>query len=406
MFAAGGSMASSSFRRKVGGGLAVIPGTRASVHNGQLLVSTGASSLDSVIGGGLAVGTLLLIEDKYNMYSNLLLKYFIAEGVVSGHDLFVASAEEDPSSILQELPAPLLDDFHKNNLDKEEKTTGDLQKSMKIAWRYQNLPKLEVTPAARSRFGHHYDLSKAMSSEMLQAVRCHTFFLPTECGSAICCSMGHAYTLLLQSIHRVIQQEGFDGSCPQKKHKNILRIVLQSLGSVLWGDDICCSDHPQYIHSLTRFLHALRGLLRMSLSACVISLPAHLIQNKAILSRVRNLSDTVVGLESFIGSARETNALYKDYHGLFHVYQCPRLNSLLCDVSGTKDLAFKLQRKQFTIEIVIHVELQGVLRNCLHLPPDLSDRASRSSKQDLSECSKVLNAGCAAMTAGRTHLDF
>lgn len=39
------------------------------------------------------------------------------------------------------------------------------------------------------------------------------------------------------------------------------------------------------------------------------------LQNKAITVRVRNLSDTVVGLESFIGSERESNPLYKDYHG-------------------------------------------------------------------------------------------
>lgn len=43
-------------------------------------------------------------------------------------------------------------------------------------------------------------------------------------------------------------------------------------------------------------------------------------QNKAITTRVRNLSDTVVGLESFIGSERETNPLYKDYHGKHHLY--------------------------------------------------------------------------------------
>lgn len=45
---------------------------------------------------------------------------------------------------------------------------------------------------------------------------------------------------------------------------------------------------------------------------------SHVLQNKAIMERVTNLSDTVVGLESFIGSERETNPLYKDYHGKFH----------------------------------------------------------------------------------------
>lgn len=41
-------------------------------------------------------------------------------------------------------------------------------------------------------------------------------------------------------------------------------------------------------------------------------------QNKAIIARITNLSDTVIHLESFIGSNRETNPLYKDYHGKQH----------------------------------------------------------------------------------------
>lgn len=40
-------------------------------------------------------------EDKYGVYSNLLFKYFLAEGVVCGHDLFVASAMEPPDNILK-----------------------------------------------------------------------------------------------------------------------------------------------------------------------------------------------------------------------------------------------------------------------------------------------------------------
>ncbi|XP_043405269.1 elongator complex protein 4 isoform X2 [Chelonia mydas] len=349
-----------SFQRKVPASsrLAAIAGTRPSVRHGQLLLSSGLPSLDCVLGGGLAVGTLLLIEeDKYGIYSNLLFKYFLAEGIVCGHNLFVASAKEDPADILKELPAPLFDDVHKNQVDEKEtaiKSKPESQESMKIAWRYQNLPKIEVSPAASVRFGHYYDLSKTVSPELLQSIKWHRFFLPEEMSlhpEIKTCNMTCGYTKLLQSIQRIIYQEGFDGSYPQKKQKNILRIGIQSLGSVLWGDDVCCADNPEDIHSLTKFLYVLRGLLRMSLSACIITVPAHLIQNKAIMERVTNLSDTVVGLESFIGSERETNPLYKDYQGLIHVHQIPRLNSLICDVSGTKDLAFRLKRKLFTIEI-------------------------------------------------------
>lgn len=57
-----------------------------------------------------------------------------------------------------------------------------------------------------------------------------------------------------------------------------MRLGIQSLGSMLWGDDICSSDTPEDMHSLTTFLYVLRGLLRKSLSACIITVPAHLIQ--------------------------------------------------------------------------------------------------------------------------------
>ncbi|XP_064513068.1 elongator complex protein 4 isoform X2 [Pseudopipra pipra] len=360
MAAAGGARGRTSFQRRAGAGArpAALPGTRPALRHGQLLLSSGLPSLDCVLGGGVAVGTLLLIEeDKYGLYSNLLFKYFLAEGIVCGHDLFVASAKEHPDNILKELPAPLLDDTCGKELGDEAAAvkSEDFQDSMKIAWRYQNLPKMEASPTPYTKFGHYYDISKKMSPELIQSIKWHSFYLHEEPSSQPkmkTCNMNGAYVRLLQSLQRIIAQGGFDGSDPQKKQKNVLRIGIQGLGSPLWGDDICCSDTPEDVHSLTKFLYVLRGLLRKSLSACIITVPAHLIQNKAIMERVTNLSDMVVGLESFIGSERETNPLYKDYHGLVHVHQIPRLNSLICDVSDTKDLAFRLKRKLFTIEWV------------------------------------------------------
>ncbi|XP_056382620.1 elongator complex protein 4 isoform X2 [Hyla sarda] len=351
-------------------------------------------------GGGLAVGTLLLIEeDTYSTYSNLLLRYFLAEGVISGHEVFIASAIDIPQKIFKDLPAPLPDEIQaqdsKTNVTESLRSAED---TMKIAWRYQNLPKVESVSLSFSRFGHYYDISKTMSPDMLLSAKTHSFYLPdfissdgTHDSSG---EMSCDYLQLLQSIQSVVHQGGFDGSNPQLKgQKNILRLGVQSLGSVLWGDDICTHERPRNLHSFTRFLYALRGLLRSSLSVCVITMPAHLIQNKAIIARVRNLSDTVVGLESFIGSERESNPLYKDYHGLFLVHKIPRLNSLISDVSDTKDLAFKLKRKMFSIER-------------LHLPPDLSDTVSRSSKQDLAGSTKLLSSGCGSAAAGKKHLDF
>ncbi|XP_066107279.1 elongator complex protein 4 isoform X3 [Saccopteryx bilineata] len=381
-----------------GSRLVSIAGTRPSVRNGQLLVSTGLPALDQLLGGGLAVGTVLLIEeDKYNIYSPMLFKYFLAEGILSGHTLLVASAKEEPANILQELPAPLLDDNYKKEFDEDVcSQTPESNIKMKIAWRYQLLPKMQAEPVSSSRFGHYYDASKKIPQELIEAAKWHGFFLPEKISPALNiepCSLTPGYMKLLQFIQKIIYEEGFDGCNPQKKQKNILKIGIQNLGSPLWGDDVCCTEHCDNSHSLTKFLYILRGLLRTSLSACIITMPTHLIQNKAIIARITNLSDTVVHLESFIGSERETNPLYKDYHGLIHIRQIPRLNNLISDVSDVKDLAFKLKKKLFTIER-------------LHLPPDLSDTVSRSSEQDLAEAPALPGPGCGVMAGGKKHLDF
>ncbi|XP_045146972.1 elongator complex protein 4 isoform X2 [Echinops telfairi] len=369
--AAAGKPGGTSFQRKGpraggldrgGSRLVSIAGTRPSVRNGQLLVSTGLPALDQLLGGGLAVGTVLLIEeDKYDIYSPLLFKYFLAEGIISGHTLLVASAKEDPADILQELPAPLLDNHCKKEFDEDScnDKTPESNIEMKIAWRYQLLPKMQAGPVSSSRFGHYYDVSKRIPQELIEASKWYGFFLPEKLSSSLPaepCYLTHGYLKLLQFIQSIIYEDGFDGTNPQKKQKNILRIGIQNLGSPLWGDDICCTENCDNNHNLTKFLYVLRGLLRNSLSACIITVPSHLIQNKAVIARVANLSDTVVGLESFMGSEKETNPLYKDYHGLIHIRKIPRLNNLTGDISDVKDLAFKLKRKLFTIELELKKE--------------------------------------------------
>jgi elongator complex protein 4 len=47
------------------------------------------------------VGTVLLIEeDVFASYSRVLLKMFLAEGVMCGHAVYLASASEDPTELL------------------------------------------------------------------------------------------------------------------------------------------------------------------------------------------------------------------------------------------------------------------------------------------------------------------
>nr|XP_057945106.1 elongator complex protein 4 isoform X2 [Doryrhamphus excisus] len=387
-----------SFQKKTRNRLLSIPGTRPSVQNGQLLISTGVTSLDYLFGGGLAVGTVLLIEeDRYDSYSRMILKYFLAEGVVCRHELFLAAAQDHPNDIFQELPDPILDDvaMHKpgdqQGLLHDPKDSSD---AMKIAWRYQNLPKVQSALASSSRFGHYYDVSKTMEPEIRQAAKCHHFYLaehPSQ-STATHSLMLESYSALLKSIEEVIRREGYQVTAPMTKSRNILRIGLHSLGSALWGDDLCCRDNPKHSHALTTFLYGLRALLRSSLAVAVVTVPSHLIQNRSLMASITRLCDNAIALESFKGSERETSPLYKDYHGLLHVRQLPHLNCLASQLPDHKDLAFKLKRKQFTIER-------------LHLPPDLSETVSRVSKGELAGAAMAASA-CGSATSGTKRLDY
>ncbi|XP_013389796.1 elongator complex protein 4 [Lingula anatina] len=378
-----------SFRKKVSTKILQIPGTRPSLHNNQLLISSGVPSFDSVIGGGIAVGTAILVEeDTYGSYGKLLLKYFIAEGIVCGHSSFLATADTKPDQIVKELPSAIVDD--PGAVQDAQPSSSEADDSMKIAWRYQNMSKVQAAPVS-TKFGHYFDLTKVMNPEVLAKTDMRQFYLPDEeipdrHSNSI---MNPAYQKLLQDIKSHIINKNFSTSSSKQpqQQRNILRIAIHSLGSPLWGEGEVNPD--SYDPSLPRFLYGLRALLRSAFASCLITVPTYIFNDTAFTRRIENMCDTVVQLESFVGSERETNPVYKDYHGLFHILKIPRLNSLTCHMPDSLDLAFKLRRKKFTIEK-------------LHLPPELSDTASRP-QEDKDVVVKPKTVGC---STGSSKLDF
>lgn len=53
---------------------------------GQTLISTGLSDLDKVLGGGLPLGCLLLLEEKGpSPHADNLIRLFVAQGAACGH---------------------------------------------------------------------------------------------------------------------------------------------------------------------------------------------------------------------------------------------------------------------------------------------------------------------------------
>eukprot|EP01135_Chromosphaera_perkinsii_P010998 Nk52_evm32s2309 gene=Nk52_evmTU32s2309 len=401
-------------------------GSKPSVHNGQLLVSSGMPSFDDLFGGGIAVGTVVLLEEDINTsYAHVLLKYFLAEGIASGHETFFSGAEMPGMDFLKTLPAEIekaeSSRSGKSSSKKKEETikSFDLEKrtenlnlgssaatagkdeadvsggdqAMKIAWRYKNMPQVESGKSSFRRagvsdtigtYGHDFDLSKKISEdkltgdgagEKIHIYEPHDRLSENEGAAGLegTSMMLDCHCKLLAEIQFTIEKQFLVSSgvnTQPQQQRNILRIGLHSFGSPLWNDFSKESEQ-----SLLNFFYHLRCLLRQSYACCAVSMPTHIYEScksSRFVSNLYHLVDTAVQLESFAGSEKEKNPAFKEYHGMFYIRKLSKLNSLVCHMPESLDLAFKLRRKKLLIET-------------LHLPPELDEGASRGREEGIGD---------------------
>ncbi|RUO96723.1 PAXNEB protein-domain-containing protein, partial [Jimgerdemannia flammicorona] len=97
-------------------------------------------------GGGVPIGTVLLIkEDRRTAYAHLLLKYFLAQGIASGHHVALVSKDERPADMVRDLMWVVEEGEGENDKDGKERAGGeDDDDSLNIAWRYRGLKKFET----------------------------------------------------------------------------------------------------------------------------------------------------------------------------------------------------------------------------------------------------------------------
>jgi hypothetical protein len=166
----------SSFKRRTTAKQAEIltPGTRISQATPQTIVtSTGIPSLDDILGGGLPLSCLqtILAPDAHSAYGELVQKYFVAQGLASGHRVVVIDTDPRlfveeclwlakgaaPSSLGEAVPATgSLPSGPEGSIT----TTGDEDEDgahatahaddakIKIAWRYEQMKRFQTTVAA------------------------------------------------------------------------------------------------------------------------------------------------------------------------------------------------------------------------------------------------------------------
>lgn len=172
---------------------------------------------------------------------------------------------------MKKLPLPVVD----TNVPKaSEHLDSD---GMRIAWRYNNLEKIDSVQGNTAQAGHYFDLSQHITDETFKDL----FFTPFPNGNTSTTLVEHTfsngtYAELLHSLSSVLKNEMYcnkqDAGLRDSTSKNLLRISLRALGSPLWWDDNFSKD-------FCRFLITLKALIRNSLSVCCLSIPTHLFQH-------------------------------------------------------------------------------------------------------------------------------
>ncbi|XP_064536169.1 elongator complex protein 4 [Drosophila montana] len=143
-----------------------IRGTRTSPHTAQVITSSGNPSLDLILGGGLPIGSICLIEeDRFMTHAKVLVKYFLAEGVLSKQEIFLGSLDDLPAEMLRRLPKPLTDEEVEQEQRQEQEQPAD-KNGLRIAFRYSDLP-LVNSEQATAKIGHHFNLMEHMEPMML-----------------------------------------------------------------------------------------------------------------------------------------------------------------------------------------------------------------------------------------------
>ena len=235
-----------SFRRYTPATPPQIPSTAASAHPSttpQTLpsgvkpasipcISTGTSSLDTLLSpsSGLPISSSLLIEEESTgNYSGVILRQYVAEGVIQSHRIWIAGVGE---SWWRGIPALT------NKPIKNDVAVQDLEEKMKIAWRYgANTPQKNLRESGMEGFCHVFDIGEQMALPGNEQV----VFSPEPA------SQGNPYEPILSSLHSFIRNTS---------KTTAVRLVLPDLlNPLIYSPD---SSQPQF---LLQFFHSITSLV-------------------------------------------------------------------------------------------------------------------------------------------------
>jgi elongator complex protein 4 len=137
-----------SFKRRAQPQNERLPGTRPSRSTSTVsILSTGISSLDDVLGGGLPLGSVLVVltPDPNTTYAELVQRHFVTQGIASRQGVCILddSAIEFASGCVW---MSSTDSSTQGPQEVDETTTeNEGAPGVKIAWRYEHMKKFQTS---------------------------------------------------------------------------------------------------------------------------------------------------------------------------------------------------------------------------------------------------------------------
>ncbi|KAH9847368.1 PAXNEB-domain-containing protein [Lenzites betulinus] len=366
----------SAFKRRTATKQPPLPaGTRTSPGSpATTITSTGIPSLDDILGGGLPLSCSLLVlaPDAHTAYGELIIKYAVAQGLVSGQRVCVVGARAEaflgecmwvPGSAAQTQsaspagPSTFADDA-------EDEKASEHDTKIKIAWRYEQMKQFQTTVPTSSQSADEYcrtfDLTCRMPEEVIKAARDDGRLLAVDVEEESVTNDGRSSCIaVIRRLSDILSQKTSDAQ------PMATRVCIPALGSYEWGDlspqDICY------------FLHSLRALLRRYPQSCAsVCLPPDLCQEAyggpGWVQKLGWLTDAAITLAAFSSNPSLT-AMFSSHHGLVHIHTLPSPHTLLppsdkfstlrgLSSSGENNLAFKCMRKRLIFE-TLHLDVEG-----------------------------------------------
>lgn len=342
----------SAFRRKGTAATHVQLGGCRSWPAGSFITSSGVPSLDSILRGGVGLGTVSLVEsDAFDVYSRVLQQCFISQGILQDQKTLVIAPDSiAPAELfVSTLPAG-------GTLSAPAQPAGTAASQLHVAWQYAKY--IDKTDAS---IGPSNSAVKSTLDGPKQPF-CRSVDLNRHLPGAkslaglhvVAPSLSDPSVAAREALHAV--EAAIDALSPS----DVLRVVVCELGSAAWG------GLPSGSKWCLKWLAELKGLLSGKNCACMVSIPPN-IHPHAIRSHMRHCADYVLELMAFADAsfsgrnpARISPDEFKDKHGLLYLRKLASPFSL-CPHSlpSTNIYAFKRDRRKLAF-------------SKLHLPPDES----------------------------------